>query len=90
MQVLLHDSFLQGLVEEREKALPPQTTPAEPADGDNIHTKVVPHGLCSFLAPMLDIAIANDPNLGWRKKTIVRYVSYYREKNNNNKKKLHH
>ncbi len=60
--------FLRGLVEEGQKVLPPQTTPAEPVDEDAVNTKVAPHGLCSSLSPMPDIAVTYDPDFDWIEK----------------------
>ena len=55
-------SSSQGVGKEGKEAFPPQSTPAEPADADTGHAEVSPHGFCSSLGSMSDIAVPNYPN----------------------------
>lgn len=57
-----------GLEKEREKALPSQTTPAEPMDRHTVDGKIAPHGLRRSLRPTPDVAVPHYPDISWMEK----------------------
>uniref|UniRef100_A0A0E9WJN5 Uncharacterized protein n=1 Tax=Anguilla anguilla TaxID=7936 RepID=A0A0E9WJN5_ANGAN len=50
-----------GLVNEGEKVLPPQASPAKPTDSV-VQTQAGPHGLSCSLLPILDAAVTYNPD----------------------------